>query len=122
MSKIFNADALVNESRVVKLYGKEHPVIDMTVHSYLETMKLAKELENVDAKDEKTHVSVLVRSILLAVPTLTEEELQKVNLTQLSGISSFIRNDLPEELKHALEGEEEQTPSAPVSGDNVSKN
>ena len=104
MAKIFNVDALAKEERSIVLFGVSHSVIDMTVNSYLATMAIAKELEKEENKsDQEVQVTAVLKTITLGIPTLDVETLKNLPFDQMNAIAQFVRGDVPEALKGAVE-------------------
>lgn len=109
--KLLNIDELSKVTRTLTIGGVEHPVIDMSVENFIETQKEAEKLEKSDST--VTHIEASVRMIVRAVPTLTEDQLKKLSLTQLGMILKFINGELDEEAKQ--QGEE-KTPEKEGKG------
>lgn len=108
--KTLNIDALAAESRTITLFGKEYPVLGMTVANFIETTKAAERLEgntNIGDQLEET-----VKMISRAIPDCPIENFRRLKLEQLTVISKFIRGEDLDE-KPAAEGEDEKKSTTP---------
>lgn len=103
MAKIFNVDELAKEERSIVLKGKTHAVNEMSVDSYLKTMKIANDLDSPEKKNsQEAQISAVVQTIALAIPTITAEELRALPFDQMNAIAQFVRGEVPDALKDAV--------------------
>lgn len=103
MAKIFNVDELAKEERSIVLKGKTHAVNEMSVDSYLKTMKIANDLDSPEKKNsQEAQISAVVQTIALAIPTITAEELRALPFDQMNAIAQFVRGEVPDALKGAV--------------------
>lgn len=104
MAKVFNVDALAEETREIVLKGTTHAVLPMDVDGFLKTLEVADELEK--DKSPEAQVGAVVKMINRAIPTLSAEEIRKLPFHQMNAISAFIRGEVPDELKDAVSTDE----------------
>lgn len=95
--KLLNIDELSKVTRTLTLGGVEHAVLEMSVENFIETSREAEKLGKDAGLPEQIESSV--RMIVRWVPTLKEEQLRKLTMTQLGMILKFINGELDEEAK-----------------------
>lgn len=118
MAKVFNVDELAKEVRAIKLFGVEHPVVEMTVDSYLKTMAIAKELDKAENKsNQEAQIDAVIQTIVLAVPTLDSATLRSLPFDQMNAIAQFVRGEVPDALKEAVETVEVATEATEAKND-----
>ena len=111
MAKVFNVDALAKEEREIVLNGVTHKVLEMSVDSYLKTMALAENLDKEENKsNQEVQIDAVLKSITLGIPTLDTETLKKLPFDQMNAIAQFVRGEVPDQLKEAIETVEVTTP------------
>jgi uncharacterized protein (DUF2267 family) len=101
MAKVFNVDQLAEETRQIVLKGKTHEIKPMSVDDFLATMAEADKLDK-DASPQ-AQIDAVVKTIARAIPTLSEDDVKALPFDQMNAIAQFIRGDIPEELKKAVE-------------------
>lgn len=95
MSKvtILDLDAVIPEREVVvKLDGKDHKLVPVTLEDYLKNTKLIRDLatggEDVDFQKE---FDIAIDMVDRAFPSITKDRLQKLTLIQLNKLAEFAR-------------------------------
>ena len=73
---------------VVKLKGKEHEMVPLSVKKFIEHIRRVEALEKGTILDE---VGVMVDSIRDAVPTMPQEDLEELSLEQMQQIVTHIQ-------------------------------
>jgi hypothetical protein len=112
MAKVFNVDALAKEEREIVLFGTTHKVVEMSVDSYLKTMSIAEELEKEENKsNQEVQINAVLKAITLGIPTLDADTLRKLPFDQMNAIAQFVRGEVPDQLKDAIETVEVVTPA-----------
>lgn len=112
MAKVFNVDSLAKETREIVLFGDTHKVVEMSVNSYLETMAIAAKLEKEENKtSQEAQIDAVIDTILLGVPTLDKKTLRELPFDQMNAIAQFVRGEVPDALKDAVETVEVTTPA-----------
>ncbi|TDW20403.1 hypothetical protein EV128_12533 [Rhizobium azibense] len=97
----------------IKLNGKEHKVVETNVSDFIATARAIESL-SVGASVEK-ELEVSLSIIQRTLPTIPEEELRKLKLSQLHKIRDFVmtaNGEKAEEVKPAGEGAEGNAPKA----------
>jgi hypothetical protein len=98
MAKILNLDDIAGEeSRELRLNGQTHPVREITVEDFIEINRVAARLEKGDVSIEE-QMQTTIDLIRRVIPSLTQEELQKLTMDKLQAISAFVRGLSPEEV------------------------
>lgn len=100
---VFNVDDLTKESRAVIVNKRQHEIVEMTVDGYLTAIKTAQVLKGKPTEEEQ--VNALVETVHAAIPTLPKEEIRAIPIVKLTAISNFIRGEVPDELKEAVNAE-----------------
>ena len=92
--KVLNLDSLARTVRTLTIAGVDYEVQEMTVENFIETDKAAAKLK----KDAPLHeqIDASINMILRSIPTLTEADLKRRPLAQLSTILKFINGELDE--------------------------
>lgn len=96
--KLLNLAALTKSTvkRVVQVGDKEHEIITINVKQFLEILEESKDIvvraENGDMTmaDE---VRLTMKVVSFALPTITAEELETLNLDQLQAIAAFAKGE-----------------------------
>lgn len=104
MAKILNIDSLATEKRFVRISGVEYPIVDMTVQHFIETSKMANDLEGATILEQ---VEATVKFLQRSVPELPEATIRALSLENMQVIVSFVRGE------HLVEGVENSDPNAP---------
>lgn len=97
--KILNIDDFARVERVIAYKGKEYPVLELTVQSFIDNLKAAEDLEKsgekpAAPKEMSAQVEVSIKNILEAVPDFPEAELRQLKIPALTAIMHFIRGEL----------------------------
>ena len=106
--KILNLDALAAPKRTLTLGGVTYDVEEMTVENFIETTRIAEELETKgDKLTFADQIGATIGMIKRSVPDITEQQLRKLNLEQLTMVSKFLRGELDSETEavESVEGE-----------------
>lgn len=96
--KILNIDAFAQPKRELIIFGETYAVRDDSVQSYIDSLKMADELE---ANKDRTPVQQLelsIKAVMHAIPDLPVEAARKLNMTQLTMIMSFVRGEMDEKV------------------------
>lgn len=96
---------------VVKLGGKEHPLVPVTVESFVANTKLLQQLSKAKDGDLEAEVNLVIKVILRAFPTMTDEMLRKMplaNLNKLMGVAQD--NDGTKAVEKAVEQDVKANP------------
>ncbi|WP_374335531.1 hypothetical protein [Methyloversatilis sp.] len=107
--KVLNLDSLAKPRKAITINGVRHVVKDMTVEDFIEVARAAEKYESEDAS-----ISLLERfneslnGVKRALPTITDEEIKKLNVDQLGAINKFIRDELIEDSEVQEVQEEEE--------------
>lgn len=99
MSKkvVLDLDAIVPEKDVVlKLDGKEHPLVPVTVDNFVRNMKTMQKLGTgtLDTEEEK---NVIVAMLSQVFPSVPEGRFGKLSMPQLNQLLTFARSNSGEE-------------------------
>lgn len=100
MAKILNVDGLTKEKKEIVLKGVSHEIKEMSVDDFLATMDTASKLDK-DASP-KAQIDAVVAMIVRAIPSLDEKDIRALPFEQLNAIASFIRGEIPDEIKDAV--------------------
>ena len=103
--KVLNLDQLVESkaARVIKMFGKEHNVPDMTVENYVETTLAAEKLDT-EATSGVSHIEATIAMICRSIPTLAVENVKKLSLEQMQALVRFVRGEDEDAEKQAAQG------------------
>ncbi|AMB48261.1 hypothetical protein [Methylobacterium sp. AMS5] len=77
---------------VVKLGGKEHELVPVTVESFVANTKLLQKLGAQDG-DLEAEVNTVIEVILRAFPTMTDKMLRAMPLANLNKLMAAAQND-----------------------------
>ncbi|MFA9261790.1 MAG: hypothetical protein ACEQSB_00320 [Undibacterium sp.] len=87
----------------LKLNGKTHKLKEIDVETFIENMKEIEQLSvGGSAVDE---INMSIKIILRSFPTLTDKELRKLTLNQLTAISNYARSGGEDEAEKPAEGD-----------------
>ena len=94
MAEMLNLDDLAQEVRVLKLKGKEHPMTEMTVETYINVVRLSEEIE--DDMPVSDQLDIMIKMIKMSFPTLSEKEMKGLSIDQLNAITDFAQANIGE--------------------------
>lgn len=97
----------------VKLNGKEHRVVETSVSDFIATARAIESLSVGASVEQELEVSLSI--IQRTLPSIPEDELRKLKLSQLHKIRDFVmtaNGEKAEEVKPAAEGSEGNAPKA----------
>jgi hypothetical protein len=89
MAQVLNLDTL-KTTRGVIINGKERAVSSMTVHQFLTADDFEAKLKEAGNREK---VGLLIDQILEFIADTTREELEALDLSQLTALLAFIRGD-----------------------------
>jgi hypothetical protein len=99
--EILNLDELVAPKRTVKLKGRDYPVAEMSVQSFVEIYADAKALgENVDPAQ---NMEATIRLLTKYLPTMEETTLRALPIEAIAKLTQFVRGELDKEVLSAGE-------------------
>lgn len=95
MADILNLDEIeTGLEKTIKLDGKNHDMQPMSVQHYIDYLK---QLETLKDADPTEAFEVMVKTTLVAFPTLTEEQVRGLTLRKINAITAFIQAETEEE-------------------------
>jgi len=109
-------DAIENEVEiVVKLNGKEHALQPITVDDFIYNTKLVQDLgTNPDFEKE---TMTIIKMLIRAFPTMTEEELRKLPLVKLNAILDFAqKHNGSKQVEESMAEEAKEVENPPTAG------
>lgn len=111
--KILNIDAFAQPKRKLSIDGKLYDVRDIDVQSFIDSLKLAEELET---QGEQTPAQAIVQSVAAikqSIPDLAETRIKAMSLEQMTMVLQFIRGDLDDQATAPVPTEGEAASAAP---------
>jgi len=93
MTKYLDLDEIVVPEKVLKLFKEEHVMKPLSVEDFISNIKEAKKLEASGESDVGDHILALTGMIGKLFPTVTQETLGKLSMSQLNAILAFARDD-----------------------------
>lgn len=88
MTKYLDLDAVqASVEFTLKLNGKEHPLVEADINTFIANSKDIEKLGVAASTVEEIELTVVM--IQRAFPTISEEELRKLKLSQLKAINDF---------------------------------
>lgn len=106
MTKYLNLDEIVAPEKVLKLAGKEHAMVPLTVEGFITQIKEARSLEAAGDVDVADQVDAMVKMIDRVFPSIGGDELRKLPVSHLNAILEFARQDDEDAAKRAVESAE----------------
>lgn len=103
MTKVLNLDSLeTNIEKVIQVDGVEHVMRPLSVEEFVENMKELEAIQKGGVEiDPSEAFERSLTMILRAFPTLSEDRVRKMNVTQVDAIFAFVQGENDEELKRA---------------------
>jgi len=107
--KILNIDAITpSVTRTIKMKGVDHPVLELSVESFIDATNEADRLEREEANVAE-QVAATAAAIMRSVPTLDRGTLYAMTLKQLGVIYRFISgedefSDMPDAVTEQGDG------------------
>ncbi len=95
--KILNLDSYAAVKRQVTLAGVSHNVEELSVQQFIDNLAAAEELEAEAAKGDMPigrGMQLSVEQAKKAVPTLSEDVLRALKMSQMAALLQFIRGEL----------------------------
>ena len=110
-TNFLDLDAVAPEVELtVKLNGKKHKLKPLSVEDFIRNTKDQIALSSVG--DVESEVNLILKMLVRAFPTLTEEELREVPLNKLWKLLEFAReNNGSAKVEEEAKAEQEATPS-----------
>lgn len=108
MAKILNLDEMVPEERTLIHKGVEHEVGKLTLGDYLRFQKANEEY--VKAGNEMDKMQYGLKAVRLVIPTLPEEEVAGLHLSQLMALMDFVT----EAMGVITKAESDASPNSPA--------
>lgn len=99
---VIDLDALIPDTKYVKLDGIEHPVEPASVDMYLTVMKKRRNLKNADT--ELDQMEQAIDLITLSCPTITRARLGRLPLRALMAMTDIIEEQMAE-IEETPDGE-----------------
>lgn len=101
---ILNIDDLATPKRQLTIFGKTYETRDDSVQSFIDSIKLAEEMEkNKGKKSPVDQMEMLVKAVLHAVPGLPEVDVRRLNQAQMLTILAFARGEMDEKVESRTE-------------------
>jgi hypothetical protein len=95
-----NLDELAQEKRVLKLFGVEYEMKEMTVEDFIKVTTDAKRLEDKKEKlSPAEHATFMIDLVQISFPDCPREVLMRLSLERLSLILAFARKEMDDRLK-----------------------
>ena len=99
MTKMLDLDSLVSEQRVLRLNGRDHEMVEMSVEEFINLMR---ETDKLDAKTSfADQLEMMVDLVSRRFPSIPKEELRALGLTKLNAILEFARASAESAAKDA---------------------
>jgi hypothetical protein len=97
-TKFLNLDEVAAPAKTVKINGKEHPVLDMTVENFIETTRA-----NASVKEATADVQFeqAVQMLQRFIPSIPKTELAQLSFEKLNVLMKFATGELEAEAKKA---------------------
>lgn len=113
MAKFLNLDEVAAPDRSVKINGKEHAVLDMTVENFIETNRVSAS----GKKDVETQFEEAVKMLTRFIPTIPELELKQLTFEKINVLLKFVTGELDNEAQpKSGEAEPESGKAAETAG------
>lgn len=109
MTKIINLDQLeTKRDKVVVLGGVEHVMTTLTVKDYIQQLKAGAELEKLAAEEASVDtadriVELTIDALAKLFPTITRDQLESLNMDQLSAMRQLAEDNIAEDAPEAEE-------------------
>ncbi|HHQ1841605.1 hypothetical protein [Acinetobacter baumannii] len=113
--KLLNLDPLVKsvKKRVVVVNGKNHEIRTLNVEQFLQIVDESKSIVERAEKGEFTladEVRLTRKVVGLAIPTMTEEEINKLDVSQIQAIAEFAKGNDVEGVEEVSSEETQEDP------------
>ncbi|AZB89744.1 hypothetical protein DKE39_019250 (plasmid) [Acinetobacter baumannii] len=113
--KLLNLDPLVKsvEKRVVVVNGKNHEIRTLNVEQFLQIVDESKSIVERAEKGEFTladEVRLTRKVVGLAIPTMTEEEINKLDVSQIQAIAEFAKRQRRRRVEEVSSEETQEDP------------
>lgn len=109
--EFLNLDEISAPLRSIKLKGVEHPVKELNVDGFIDTMRDARELEKADPNDVAQQIELTIKQIQRSVPSLTRQDLGALRPAQIRAINQFLQGQLADGAQKATEDGDAEAPS-----------
>lgn len=101
--EFLNLDEISAPLRSIKLKGVDHPVKELDVDSFIDTMHDARELEKADPNDVTKQIELTIKQIQRSVPSLTRKQLGELRPAQIRAINMFLQGQLADGAQKATD-------------------
>jgi len=100
--KILNVDSIAAPKKFVNIKGERYQVKEMTVADFIEVAQAA---ENFDDENATLldRFEVSMRAVKRALPDIKDEVLRSLTVDQMGVVNRFLRDDLMDKDKDAVE-------------------